>query len=115
MGKQEKAAEVAPRARRIAELRVSGHTFEAIGLELGLSAERAHDEAEKVFATLVGEDSNSIRTTSELRLDGIVSAANRDLRSATTQAERSTLYGLILRAEAQRAALLGLALPKGGS
>ncbi|TFC98955.1 hypothetical protein E3T28_09340 [Cryobacterium sinapicolor] len=110
--KKSDAEEITPRQRRIADLRVSGRTFEEIAAEVGISPEKAHAEAGRVFASLVGEDAATIRTQSELRLDNVLVHANRDLRGASTQSERSTLYGIILRAESQRALLLGLSLKR---
>jgi hypothetical protein len=103
-----KEAEITPKQRAIAEARISGKSLEEVAAEFSTTPTKAQAALEQVLSQLVGEDRDTIRTTTEIRIDRVIANANRDLRSASTQGERSALYSLILRAESQRATLLGL-------
>lgn len=107
--------ETTARQERILRERVRGRSWSEIGASEGISADAAARDAERAVGGLAAESADSLRSTTELRLDSVIEKATSDLTTARTQGERSTLYGVILRAEAQRASLLGLNLRGGGT
>jgi len=83
-----------------------GYGWQDIADRLGTTATEAQALARVAYAQM------SVQTADELRT-AIVRKATVDLSLAESQGERTALYRVLLAAEAQRARLLGLAIPAG--
>ncbi|KQM17581.1 hypothetical protein ASF83_00125 [Plantibacter sp. Leaf171] len=103
-----------PENSRAAEawaLKVAGSDYDAIGESMGVTAWVARELCSAYYVRLATETADELRATSEARLDRMIRDLNRDLNLAANQQARNGIYALILKAEAQRATLLGLNIP----
>ena len=125
----QRQAEAAQRRARAVQLRTAGATFEQIGRELGISAQRAHQLYADALARTVKVATDEHRDLEERRLDRLQVAAEAVLRARhlliqggkvildehgrpyTDHAPTLNAIRALLAITARRAALLGLDAP----
>ncbi|MGB4777479.1 hypothetical protein [Microbacterium sp.] len=121
--KAKKRAELAVAAEQIAAerqvedalkaiaLRRTGHPWGQIARTLGRSQVEVEELAKIGYEHLLGmQDPDVLRAEVEDRLDAIIRAANVELATVETFAERNAAMRTIMTAERDRVRLLGLAL-----
>lgn len=101
------------RVARAFELKVQGNDYERIGEELDVSPWVARELTSISFQRLATETAEEMRAASEARYDDMLRRLYSDLRVATSQTARNSIYTLILKTEGQRSKLLGLEVPAG--
>lgn len=109
-GKAVLLSEDASRTLKALVMRREGNTFEQIGDALGVTPWEAQQIASIAYARLSAETAEELRAQVETRLDDVIHRLYVDLSFATSQTGRNSIYALILKADAQRATLLGLNL-----
>lgn len=102
-------------AVRAVMLRREGHDYDAIALELRVSATEAAELTRVGYGRLAAQTADELRTEVEDRLNDLLRKAHLDLKLADSQSARTALYRTILAIEGRRAQLLGLDLPKAGA
>jgi hypothetical protein len=90
-----------------------GYGWQEIADRLNVSVIESQELARIAYGQMAIDTAENIRVEVEDRLDSIVRKATLDLSLAQSQGERTALYRVLLAAEAQRARLLGIELPKG--
>lgn len=120
MGKAGKALEKSESravelAIRAVVMRREGWNHGEIAERLGITQLEAEELTRVAYARLSAETADELRTSVEDRIDTVVRKANLDLSLASSQGERTAIYRVLLAAEAQRARLLGIELPRGHS
>ncbi|RUR01419.1 hypothetical protein [Labedella endophytica] len=96
---------------RAFELRRDGLDYAGMAEELGVEPFEAQQLALVGFSRLAAEETEVLRAQTEARYDDVLRRLYSDLRVATSQNGRNSIYALILKTEAQRTKLLGLDLP----
>ena len=100
-------------AGRAFALRLEGQPVAEIAERLGISGMEAGELCRVAYARLAAQTADELRTEVEGRLDYVLRRLNVDLALADSQLSRNGIYALILKTEAQRSHLLGLAIPAG--
>ena len=99
------------RGARAFTLHSRGFSYDQIAEELSVTPWVARELTSHGFARLATEEADEVRAVIETRLDDIVRRLYDDLKVATSQTTRSSIYQLLLKADLQRANLLGLNIP----
>lgn len=118
MGKKSAAAEVehsrtVELAGKAFAMRLAGQAVTDIALALSVSELEVEALVKVAHGRLSVQSADEARAEVEGRLDALLRQVNRDVVLASSQAERTALYRVVLAIERDRATLLGLDIPKG--